>query len=601
VWEIFGALLRGGRLVVIPESVARSPQDFHDVLVNDQVSVLTQTPSAVAVLSPQELESVALVVAGEACPAEVVDRWAPGRVMIDGYGPTETTMCVALSAPLAPGSGLVPIGSPVAGAALFVLDGWLRPLPVGVAGELYIAGAGVGCGYWRRAGLTAARFVACPFGGPGEPGTRMYRTGDRVRWGADGQLQYLGRADEQVKIRGYRIELGEVQAALAALDGVEQAAVIVREDRPGDKRLVGYITGTADPVETCSALTERLPTYMVPVAVVVLEQLPRTVNGKLDTRALPAPEYTGAGYRAPASPVEEVLADIYAQVFGVGRVGVDDSFFDMGGDSILAMRLIAAINTSLDTDLSVRAVYDAPSVRSLSQQLGSSVVVPAVSPASDVQRRADDIEAERRPGFKRLRYADYLRLDELLGAVQPLGGDRASWGDERYFMIVHQTAELWVSQIFADLEVALESARQGNFDRAVDRVKRANAVLELTVTTQNALQHLAVDDFHQFRPRLGGMSAAESAQFATLLAGVRYAPVAALMEIAADRRDRDSGDRRQRVQLGAQLDVFVAGLTRWQLAHVDVVRRFIEDSRGTGGTVGVGYLIDRLDKTSRRS
>jgi tryptophan 2,3-dioxygenase len=239
----------------------------------------------------------------------------------------------------------------------------------------------------------------------------------------------------------------------------------------------------------------------------------------------------------------------------------------------------------------------------LSQQLGSSVVVPAVSPASDVQRRADDIEAERRPGFKRLRYADYLRLDELLGAVQPLGGDsdRASRGDERYFMIIHQTAELWVSQIFVDLEVALEFARLGNFDKAIDRVKRANAVLELTVTTLTALQHLAVDDFQQFRPRLGGMSAAESAQFATLLAGVRYAPVAALMEIAADQRDRDSGDHRQRVQLGAHLDVFIGGLTRWRLGHLDVVRRFIEDSRGTGGTTGASYLIDRLDKGSRPS
>ena len=205
VWEIFGALLRGGRVVVVPESVAGSPEDFHALLVAEQVNVLTQTPSAVRALSPQGLESAALVVAGEACPAEVVDRWAPGRVMINAYGPTETTMCVAISAPLTPGAG-VPIGSPVGGAALFVLDGWLRPVPAGVVGELYVAGAGLAYGYLGRTGLTASRFVACPFG---EPGARMYRTGDLVRWGADGQLQYLGRADEQVKIRGYRIELGD--------------------------------------------------------------------------------------------------------------------------------------------------------------------------------------------------------------------------------------------------------------------------------------------------------------------------------------------------------------------------------------------------------
>ena len=398
VWEIWAALLFGGRLVVVPESVARSPEDFHALLVTEHVSVLTQTPSAVSGLSPEGLESAALVIGAEACPPALVDRWAPGRVMINVYGPTETTMWLSKSSPLTPGSGAPPIGSPVTGAAFFVLDGLLCPVPPGVVGELYLAGRGVGIGYWRRAGLTASRFVPCPFGAPG---ARMYRTGDLVRWRPDGQLDYLGRADEQVKIRGYRIELGEIQAALTEFDGVEHAAVIAREDRPGDKRLIGYITetvtGAVDPAAARTALAERLPDYMVPAAIVVLQALPMTVNGKLDTRALPAPEYTDVDhYRAPTDPTEDILAGIYAQVLGLDRVGIDDSFFDLGGDSVSAMRIIAAINTGLDADLSVHALFDAPTVAQLAAHIGAdegrlkplvAVERPAVIPLSFAQNR----------------------------------------------------------------------------------------------------------------------------------------------------------------------------------------------------------------------
>ncbi len=370
VWEIWGALLGGGRLVVVPESVAGSPEAFHALLVAEQVNVLTQTPSAAGALSPQGLGSTALLVGGEPCPAEVVDRWAPGRIMINAYGPTETTVYAAMSAPLQAGAGAPPIGSPVSEAALFVLDEWLRQVPEGVAGELYVAGAGLGVGYAHRAVLTGSRFVACPFG---DAGTRMYRTGDLVRWDADGQLRYLGRADEQVKIRGYRIELGEIQAVLAGLNGIKQAAVIAREDRPGNKRLIAYITesvtGTADPAEIRSRLADRLPMYMVPAAVVVVEALPLTPNGKLDILALPAVEYVAAEYRAPSSPAEEALAGIYAQVLGLERVGVDDSFFELGGDSVSAMRLAAAVKTSIGADISVRTLFDAPTVSSLSRRL----------------------------------------------------------------------------------------------------------------------------------------------------------------------------------------------------------------------------------------
>ncbi|WP_297848686.1 amino acid adenylation domain-containing protein, partial [Mycobacterium sp.] len=370
VWEIFGALLHGGRVLVVPDGVVRSPKDLHALLVAEQVDMLTQTPSEAGMLSPEGLDSAVLAVAGEACPVEVVERWASGRVMVNVYGPTEITIVAAVSAPLTPGPDVPPIGSPVSGAALFVLDGCLRPVPAGVVGELYVAGGGVSTGYVGRPGLSASRFVACPFSGSSGTGARMYRTGDLAWWGSDGQLRYVGRADEQVKIRGYRIELGEIQAALAALDGVEQAVVIAREDRPGDKRLVGYITGTATPPEVRTLLADRLPGYMVPAAVAVLDALPLTPGGKLDIRALPAPDYQGGDdYLAPATAVEEILAWLYAQVLGLPRVGVSESFFDLGGDSLSAMRLVAAIYNALDVHLPVRAVFEAPSVRSLSQQL----------------------------------------------------------------------------------------------------------------------------------------------------------------------------------------------------------------------------------------
>ncbi|WP_156655951.1 phosphopantetheine-binding protein, partial [Mycobacterium sp. 852002-51971_SCH5477799-a] len=238
--------------------------------------------------------------------------------------------------------------------------------------------------------------VACPFAGPAAPGQRMYRTGDLVCWRADGQLDYLGRADEQVKIRGYRIELGEIQAALTGLDGVEQAVVIAREDQPGTPRLVGYITGAADPVAARAALAERLPEYMVPAAVVALDALPLTANGKLDTRALPSPDYTGVAYRAPVSAVEEILAGIYAEILGLERVGVDDSFFELGGDSLSAMRLISAINRGLDAGLSVRAVFEAPTVAQLALLINAETSQveplvaqerPAVVPLSFAQQR----------------------------------------------------------------------------------------------------------------------------------------------------------------------------------------------------------------------
>ncbi|MDA3642217.1 non-ribosomal peptide synthetase, partial [Mycobacterium xenopi] len=409
VWEIFGALLHGGRLVVVSDAVVRSPEDLRALLIAEQVSMLSQTPSAFYALQtvdaqhPDRAQRLALqtvVFGGEALEPQRLRSWLDGHPgvprLVNMYGITETTVHASFREIAASdaASSASPIGVPLAHLGFFVLDGLLRPVPAGVVGELYVAGAGVAYGYVGRAGLTASRFVACPFGGPG---ARMYRTGDLVRWGADGQLQYVGRADEQVKIRGYRIELGEVQATLAAVEGVQQAMVIAREDRPGDKRLVGYVTGTVDPAAIREQLAERLPGYMVPAAVVVLDALPLTVNGKLDTRALPAPEYSDADhYRAPTNPTEEILAGIYAQILGLQRVGVDDSFFDLGGDSLSAMRLVAMVNTGLDGGLAVRTVFEAPTVAQLALRLRDDTVAleplkpvarPAVIPLSFAQQR----------------------------------------------------------------------------------------------------------------------------------------------------------------------------------------------------------------------
>ena len=265
------------------------------------------------------------------------------------YGPTECTVDAALLAGSRPRRAPC-IGHPVDNTRVYVLDPGLRLVPPGVTGELYIGGAGLARGYLNRPGLTAARFIADPFG---PPGTRMYRTGDLVRWTADGQLIFIGRGDDQVKLRGFRVEPGEIEAALAACPQVAQAVVIARQDRPGVKRLVAYLVpaagtggtggdGRLRPAPVREQLAAVLPDYMIPAAFVQLDALPLTANGKIDTRALPVPEMAGtADFRAPATPVEETLCALFAEVLGVGRAGIDDGFFELGGDSIIAIQLVA--------------------------------------------------------------------------------------------------------------------------------------------------------------------------------------------------------------------------------------------------------------------
>ncbi|MFP5287447.1 MAG: phosphopantetheine-binding protein, partial [Thermoanaerobaculia bacterium] len=317
--------------------------------------------------------------------------------LVNMYGITETTVHVTwrpLSrADVARGSV---VGRAIPDLSLRVLDADLRPQPVGVPGEIHVGDAGLAAGYLGRPELTAERFVPDPFGPSGAPGGRLYRSGDLARYLPDGDLEYLGRIDHQVKIRGFRIELGEIEAALAGQPGVREAVVLAREDAPGDRRLVAYLVGEAPAVELRERLAALLPDYMIPSAFVTLPALPLTGNGKVDRRALPAPE---AGrdlddpYAAPETPEEERLAGIWAEVLGVERVGVHDDFFRLGGHSLLAVQILARVRRELQVDLPLRSLFQAPTVAGLSRmarmarEAGNAKKEPRISAVSRAAHR----------------------------------------------------------------------------------------------------------------------------------------------------------------------------------------------------------------------
>ena len=407
VWELWGALLHGGSLIVVPQRTCRSPQDFYRLVCEQGVTVLNQTPSAFRQFIAAQQQSVqsqhqlrCVIFGGEALELATLRPWYAlagnlGTQLVNMYGITETTVHVTYRA-LVPADaerpGASPIGTRLSDLRIYILDAARQPAPVGVVGELYVGGAGVARGYWNRAALTAERFLADPF--CEQTGARMYKTADLGRFLCDGSIEFLGRNDSQVKIRGFRIELGEIEARLLEHAAVREVVVLAREDSAGDQRLVAYCVGrndTVGPQALRAYLSRVLPDHMLPAAYVMLAKLPLTENGKLDHKALPAPQsgaYAGQAYEAPQGETEATLARIWAEVLHVERVGRHDHFFELGGHSLLAMSLIERMRQA-GLPAQASALFTMPTLASFAATIGGSgdaVVVPPnrIPPGCDV-------------------------------------------------------------------------------------------------------------------------------------------------------------------------------------------------------------------------
>jgi enterobactin synthetase component F len=432
VWEFFWPLREGATLVVAEPGGHRDPAYLARLIREQGVTTCHFVPSMLQVfLAEADMSECGglrrVFCSGEALPRETANafgRALPEVELHNLYGPTEAAVDVTYHACAREGSGPVPIGRPVWNTRLYVLDAALRPCPPGVPGELYLAGRQLADGYLNRPELTASRFVDDPYG---PPGGRMYRTGDLARWTAQGEVEYLGRTDHQVKLRGQRIELGEIEAALVALPGVDGACAVVREDQPGRQWLVGYVTGGADPASVRAELARVLPEHMVPAAVVALDAFPLSPSGKLDRAALPAPEFAGGGdARPPAGPREAALTRLFAEVLGVERAGPDDAFFDLGGTSLLAVRLVSRVREELGTELTIGSLFEAPTPAALAARLDDAA--PVAEDALDVllPLRAD---GDRPPLFAFHPAGGiawcYAGLAARLGPEQPVYGVQA--------------------------------------------------------------------------------------------------------------------------------------------------------------------------------
>jgi amino acid adenylation domain-containing protein len=455
VWEIWGALLHGGRLVVVPYEVSRSPQAFYELLAQQQVTVLNQTPSAFrqliqvdeSVAAAEKLRHIRYVIfGGEALELQTLQPWFEqygdkSPQLVNMYGITETTVhvtyCPLTCADVTQAQGSV-IGRPIRDLQVYLLDQHQQLVPVGVPGEMYIGGAGLARGYLNRPELTQQKFISHPFA----LGTRLYRSGDLARYLPNGQLEYLGRIDNQVKIRGFRIELGEIEAILTQHPLIREAVLVAREDVHGDQRLVAYIVTKLDAnitqTELRNYLQQHLPEYMIPAAFVLLDNLPLTPNGKVDRRALPAPEQTRPEleqtFVAPRSPTEEMLAGIWVKILGIEQVGINDNFFDLGGHSLLATQVISQVRKAFGLEIPLRNLFASPTVAKLAKHIDMTMKakpelnsVPSLEPADRNQELPLSFSQQRLwfihqldPGSTAYNGSDLVRLQGKLnvGALE---------------------------------------------------------------------------------------------------------------------------------------------------------------------------------------
>ncbi|MFM5992907.1 MAG: amino acid adenylation domain-containing protein, partial [Sphaerospermopsis kisseleviana] len=393
--EILMAFGSGATLYLGTKEAFMPGKSLTEKIRNYEISHITLPPSALAVMPVEELPALqAIIVAGEACGVKLMKQWSKGRNFFNAYGPTEASVC-ATTAKCSDQDEKITIGRPIANVQTYILDENLRPVPIGVPGELHIGGNGLARGYLNRPELTKEKFIANPFNN----GKKLYKTGDLARYLADGNIEYIGRIDNQVKIRGFRIELGEIEAVLNQHPQIQTSCVIVREDNPTEKRLVGYIVAKKETTPELTAirqfLVNKLPGYMIPSALVILENLPLTPNGKIDRRALPKPELDSTiveKYVAPRNPIEELLTQTWLQVLKVESVGVNDNFFELGGHSLLATQIVSRIRKIFQVELPLNKLFAAPTVRELAHiitQLQQDKLEQSTPPLSPRAKDAD--------------------------------------------------------------------------------------------------------------------------------------------------------------------------------------------------------------------